>query len=120
MAKRRSVRRNDLSEEPVIGKKKHEVVSHKRWITARKTLLKKEKQFTHLREELAEQRRALPWEKVEKNYVFDAPGGKETLADLFGNKSQLVVYQFMFAPEWIEGCPHCSFWADHYDGMLPH
>jgi predicted dithiol-disulfide oxidoreductase (DUF899 family) len=100
--------------------KAHKVVSHKDWITARKALLKKEKKFTHLREELAEQRRALPWEKVEREYVFDAPGGKQSLSDLFGGKSQLVIYQFMFPPEWEEGCPHCSFWADHYDGMLPH
>jgi predicted dithiol-disulfide oxidoreductase (DUF899 family) len=98
----------------------HAVVSHKDWIEARKTLLKKEKKLTHLREEVAEQRRALPWEKVEKEYIFDAPGGKETLSDLFADNSQLVVYQFMFAPEWEEGCKHCSFWSDHYDGMLPH
>jgi len=102
------------------NQKKHAVVSHEDWITARKVLLKKEKEFTHLREQLAEQRRALPWEKVEKEYVFENLNGKETLSDLFGNKSQLVIYQFMFAPEWEEGCPHCSFWADHYAGMLPH
>jgi predicted dithiol-disulfide oxidoreductase (DUF899 family) len=105
----------------VAGKSKaHKVVSHKDWITARKALLKKEKKFTHLRQELAEQRQALPWEKVEKEYVFEAPGGKQTFSDLFGGKSQLVIYQFMFPPEWEEGCPHCSFWADRYDGMLPH
>jgi predicted dithiol-disulfide oxidoreductase (DUF899 family) len=98
----------------------HEVVSHEDWIKARTALLKKEKEFTHLREELAEQRRALPWETVERAYVFDAPGGKETLSDLFANRSQLVIYQFMFPPEWEEGCKHCSYWADHYDGMLPH
>jgi predicted dithiol-disulfide oxidoreductase (DUF899 family) len=120
MAKRDSVRGDAFSDPAANGKKSHEVVSHRDWITARKTLLKKEKQFTQLREELAEQRRALPWEKVEKEYVFDGRGGKETLSDLFAGKSQLVVYQFMFAPEWEEGCPHCSFWADHYDGMLPH
>jgi predicted dithiol-disulfide oxidoreductase (DUF899 family) len=100
--------------------KKYEVVSRQDWITARKALLKTEKDFTHMRERLAEERRALPWEKVEKEYVFEGENGKETLADLFGKKSQLVMYQFMFAPEWEEGCPHCSFWADHYDGMLPH
>jgi predicted dithiol-disulfide oxidoreductase (DUF899 family) len=100
--------------------KKHEVVSRQDWITARKTLLKTEKELTHMRERLAEERRALPWEKVEKEYVFEGDRGKETLADLFGKKSQLVIYQFMFAPEWEEGCPHCSFWADHYDAMLPH
>src|SRR5262249_50646477 len=100
--------------------KKHEVVSRQDWITARKALLKTEKEFTHMRERLAEERRALPWEKLEKEYVFESEKGKETLADLFGKKSQLVIYQFMFAPEWEEGCPHCSFWADHYDAMLPH
>jgi predicted dithiol-disulfide oxidoreductase (DUF899 family) len=98
----------------------HEIVSHEDWIKARKALLKKEKKLTHLREEIAEQRRALPWEKVGKEYVFDAPGGKETLSNLFADKNQLVVYQFMFPPEWEEGCKHCSFWADHYDAMLPH
>ena len=96
------------------------VVSREEWIIARQALLKKEKEFTHLREQLAEQRRALPWEKVDKEYAFETQQGKQTLADLFGDKSQLVIYQFMFAPEWEEGCPHCSFWADHYDGMLPH
>src|SRR5215813_11434859 len=102
------------------NQQKHAVVSHEDWITARKALLKKEKEFTHFREQLAQQRRALPWEKVDKAYVFENSNGKETLSDLFGNKSQLVIYQFMFAPEWEEGCPHCSFWADHYDAMLPH
>jgi len=97
-----------------------EVVSHKEWIAARKALLRKEKKLTHLREQLAEQRRALPWEKIEKEYEFDTPNGKNTLPELFAGKSQLVIYQFMFAPEWDEGCPHCSFWADHYDGMLAH
>jgi predicted dithiol-disulfide oxidoreductase (DUF899 family) len=99
---------------------KHEIVSPEDWITARKALLQTEKELTHMRERLAEERRALPWEKVEKQYVFDGSNGKETLADLFADKSQLVIYQFMFAPEWNEGCPHCSFWADHYDPMLPH
>jgi predicted dithiol-disulfide oxidoreductase (DUF899 family) len=98
----------------------HPVVSEKEWIEARKALLAKEKQFAHLREELAQQRRDLPWQKVDKQYAFDGPNGKETLADLFGSKNQLIVYQFMFAPEWEEGCPHCSFWADHYDAMIPH
>jgi predicted dithiol-disulfide oxidoreductase (DUF899 family) len=99
---------------------KHEIVSRENWIAARKALLQTEKELTHMRERLAEERRALPWEKVEKQYVFDGPNGKETLADLCADKSQLVIYQFMFAPEWDEGCPHCSFWADHYDAMLPH
>src|SRR5262249_3860732 len=106
------------SKEP--GLAGHEVVSHSEWTAARKALLAQEKEFTHQREKLAERRRALPWETVEKEYVFEGPRGKETLADLFGGRSQLMVYQFMFAPDWDAGCPHCSFWADHYDGMIAH
>ena len=98
----------------------HRVVSHQDWIAARLSLLAKEKEFSRRREALAQERRDLPWERVEKTYVFAGPGGKESLSDLFGRRSQLVVYQFMFAPEWDAGCPHCSFWADHYDGMGPH
>jgi predicted dithiol-disulfide oxidoreductase (DUF899 family) len=100
--------------------KGHRVVSHDAWIAERKELLKKEKKFSRLREELAAERRALPWEKVEKPYLFEGPEGKKSLSDLFGKRSQLAVYQFMFAPDWEEGCPHCSFWADHYDGMGSH
>jgi predicted dithiol-disulfide oxidoreductase (DUF899 family) len=99
---------------------KHKVVSKKEWLAARKALLVKEKKFTHLREQLAQQRRQLPWVKVEKDYVFDGPKGRETLSDLFDGRSQLVVYHFMFGPDWGEGCSHCSFWADHYDGMGVH
>ncbi len=98
----------------------HPVVSHEEWLTARTAFLAKEKEFTRLRDELSRQRRALPWEKVDKTYVFDAPGGRETLSDLFEHRSQLIVYHFMFSPEWDEGCPHCSFWADHFDGMGVH
>ena len=90
------------------------------WLAARKDLLKKEKEFTHLRDELSRQRRELPWEKVEKRYVFDGPKGKETLADLFGGKSQLIVYHFMFGPGWEEGCKSCSYLADHFDGANYH
>jgi len=82
--------------------------------------LAKEKEFTRLRDELNRERRLLPWEKVEKRYVFDGPKGKETLADLFENRSQLVVYHFMFTPEWNEGCPHCSFWADNFNDIIVH
>src|ERR1700760_2440510 len=96
------------------------VVSHSDWLAARKEFLAKEKQLTRLRDEIAQQRRQLPWEKVEKNYVFDSPSGKATLADLFGNKSQLIVYHFMFSPEWEEGCRGCSFISDHIAGSLPH
>ncbi len=98
----------------------HELVSPNEWIASRKELLRKEKEFTKLRDELTRQRRELPWEKVEKQYVFDGPNGKETLADLFDGKSQLIVYHFMFGPGWDEGCPSCSFLADHFDGSLVH
>jgi len=98
----------------------HPVVSPDQWQIARAALLKKEKEFTKLRDELSRERRALPWEKVEKHYRFDGPSGPESLSDLFAGKSQLVVYHFMFNPSDDIGCPHCSFWADHYDGMLPH
>lgn len=96
------------------------IVSHEEWLEARKRHLTEEKEFTRLRDELSRQRRALPWEKVEKSYVFDAPGGKETLADLFGPRSQLIVYHFMLGPGWQEGCPSCSLIADHFDGFAIH
>lgn len=102
------------------GIKGHPVVSREKWLKARRALLAKEKSFTHLREDLSQQRRALPWVKVQKPYLFDAPGGKRSLADLFAGRSQLVVYHFMFAPEWQQGCMHCSFWADHFDCMGVH
>jgi predicted dithiol-disulfide oxidoreductase (DUF899 family) len=96
------------------------VVSQAEWLAARKELLQKEKQFTKLRDELSAQRRELPWEKVDKQYVFDGPNGKETLADLFGGRSQLIVYHFMFGPGWKEGCPSCSFISDHIDASVVH
>ena len=102
------------------GVTKHEVVSHEAWLAARTAFLKKEKEFTRLRDELARERRALPWERVEKAYVFDAPGGQQTLAQLFGNRSQLAVYHFMFNPAADEGCRHCSFWADSFDANVIH
>src|ERR1700722_5055136 len=102
------------------GIQDHKVVSPNEWIAARKQLLQKEKEFTRLRDELSRQRRELPWEKVEKNYVFDGPNGKETLSDLFGGKSQLLIYHFMFGPEWTEGCQSCSLVADNMDGSLVH
>lgn len=98
----------------------HKVVSRDEWIVARKELLAKEKEFTRSRDQLSQERRALPWEKVEKGYVFDGPNGKETLADLFEGRSQLVVYHFMYGPDWEEGCPSCSFWADNYNGIGVH
>jgi predicted dithiol-disulfide oxidoreductase (DUF899 family) len=99
----------------------HPVVSHEEWVAARGALLAKEKELTHLREELSRQRRALPWERVTKRYLFDAPrGAQKSLEDLFADKSQLVVYHFMFSPEWEAGCKHCSFWADNFSGIQPH
>jgi len=104
----------------VHGIENRKVVSQKEWITARKKLLAKEKKFSKVRDELNLQRRRLPWVKVEKEYVFDGPRGKVSLGDLFSGKSQLIIYHFMFGPEWKEGCPHCSFWADHYDSVNVH
>jgi predicted dithiol-disulfide oxidoreductase (DUF899 family) len=102
------------------GVKEHKVVSEKEWLAARKAFLLKEKKFTKLRDQLNKQRRDLPWEKVEKNYVFDGPQGKESLGDLFGDKSQLIIWHFMFGPKWKEGCSHCSFWADSFNGNIVH
>lgn len=85
-------------------------VSRAEWLVVRKKLLAREKRHTHERDAIAAERRSLPW--VDKAYVFDAPGGKKTLADLFDGKSQLIVYHFMFAPDWEEGCPSCSFVMD--------
>ena len=103
-----------------VGLQQHKVVSPAEWLAARKQFLTKEKEFTRLRDELSRQRRELPWEKVEKNYVFDGPSGKVTLADLFDKRGQLIVYHFMFGPEWKEGCPSCSMLADHFDGLTTH
>jgi predicted dithiol-disulfide oxidoreductase (DUF899 family) len=96
------------------------VVSQAEWLAARKQFLKKEKELTKLRDALSQQRRELPWVKVDKEYVFDAPDGKKTLAELFDGRSQLIVYHFMFGPDWKEGCPSCSFNMDHTDGALVH
>ncbi|MFI4961225.1 MAG: DUF899 domain-containing protein [Hyphomicrobiales bacterium] len=98
----------------------HTIVSQDEWLAARKALLAKEKEFSKTRDQLSAARRALPWVKVEKNYVFDGPAGKETLADLFGAKSQLLVYHFMLGPGWVQDCPSCSFLADHFDGAVAH
>jgi predicted dithiol-disulfide oxidoreductase (DUF899 family) len=96
------------------------VVSREEWVAARKELLKKEKQLTRLNDELSRERRELPWVKVEKPYAFDGPDGEETLADLFGGKSQLIIHHFMFSPDWEEGCVGCSFHSDHDEGALIH
>lgn len=98
----------------------HTVVSNREWVEARKKLLTSEKEFARQREELAQQRRALPWEAVTKEYVFEGPDGPVTLADLFDGRGQLVVYHFMFDPDWDEGCLHCSYWADNFEGAPVH
>jgi len=98
----------------------NEVVSHEAWIAARTAFLEKEKEFTRLRDELSAARRALPWERVEKEYVLEGANGPRTLTDLFDGRSQLVVYHFMFPPEWEAGCPHCSFWADNFNETIIH
>lgn len=98
----------------------HPVVSETQWLAHRKELLQKEKEFTRLRDELSRQRRELPWVTVEKNYVFDGPNGKESLADLFDGRSQLIIYHFMLGPGWAEGCPSCSFEADHFNSFIVH
>ncbi|WP_321949144.1 thioredoxin family protein [Paraburkholderia sp. J10-1] len=98
----------------------HKIVSEAEWLEARKALLAEERAFTHARDALVAKRQALPWVKVEKTYTFDTPQGARTLAELFGSRSQLIIYHFMLGPEWEEGCPGCSFLSDHVDGMLPH
>jgi len=98
----------------------HQVVPHDEWIAARKEFLIKEKEFTRLRDEISRQRRALPWEKVDAAYSLEGPSGKLQLSDLFGGRSQLIVYHFMLGPDWKEGCPSCSLIADHFDGMTVH
>jgi predicted dithiol-disulfide oxidoreductase (DUF899 family) len=98
----------------------HDVVSHEEWLRARKAFLAREKEFTRQRAALAAERRNLPWEAVAKEYVFEGPAGKVSLPDLFDGCSQLIVYHFMFPPEWDAGCPHCSFWADNFDGTPAH
>ena len=98
----------------------HKIVSQSEWLAARKAFLEAEKRFTHARDELSRQRRALPWVKVDKSYVFDGPNGKETLGDLFDGRSQLIVYHFMFGPGWEQGCPSCSYLSDHWDGATVH
>ena len=98
----------------------HKVVSREEWIAARRQHLAREKEFTHLRDQLSEERRALPWEKVDKTYTFDGPSGPESLGDLFEGRSQLIVQHFMFDPSWDEGCKSCSFWVDNFDNIVVH
>jgi predicted dithiol-disulfide oxidoreductase (DUF899 family) len=99
---------------------KQNIVSRAEWLTARTEHLAKEKEFTHLRDQLSEARRNLPWVKIDKDYLFDGPDGKVSLSELFGGCSQLLIYHFMFGPDWDEGCPSCSFWADNYNGAITH
>jgi predicted dithiol-disulfide oxidoreductase (DUF899 family) len=98
----------------------HSVVSKDRWIEERKKLLAREKELTHLRDQIARERRALPWVRIDKNYVFDTSEGQRTLAELFEGRRQLLVQHFMFGPGWEQGCPSCSYMADHTDGMNVH
>src|ERR671911_742276 len=98
----------------------HKVVSESEWIEARKELLKKEKEFTTLRDQLSQQRRDLPWVHVNKEYVFDGPNGKQTLSELFDGRSQLIVYHLMYDPTWDAACPSCSFWADNFNDIIVH
>ncbi len=98
----------------------HAVVSGEEWLTARKALLEKEKKFSRMRDELTELRRSLPWQRVDKEYSFDSPAGKETLAELFAECSQLVIYHFMFDPTWEAGCKVCSLLGDHSDPLVAH
>jgi predicted dithiol-disulfide oxidoreductase (DUF899 family) len=96
------------------------VVGAAEWLVARKELLKKERELTYLRDEISRLRLELPWERIEKKYVFEGPKGKQALADLFDGRSQLMIYHFMLGPGWKEGCPSCSYLADHFDGMRVH
>lgn len=98
----------------------HPVVSHEAWLVASRQLLAKEKEFTRLRDELSRERRALPWERVDKEYSFESPEGHVGLTDLFSGHSQLLVYHLMFGPDWSEACKSCSFWADNFNGIDVH
>jgi predicted dithiol-disulfide oxidoreductase (DUF899 family) len=99
---------------------KHPVVNHEEWEKQRKAFLKKEREFTHLRDKLTKERQNLPWERVEKNYVFETSKGKKSLSDLFEGRHQLLIYHFMYGPDWDEGCKSCSFWADNFERNVIH
>lgn len=96
------------------------IVTRDEWLSARRTLMSKEKAFTKARDDLSRERQSLPWVKIDADYVFEGTDGPETLSDLFDGRSQLMVYHFMFGADWDEGCPSCSFWADGYNGIIPH
>lgn len=98
----------------------HQLASKTEWLDARRALLEREKEFTRLRDAINAERLALPWVKLETDYAFETPAGRRSLAELFDGRSQLMIYHFMFGPDWEAGCPGCSFMADHFDGTLPH
>ena len=98
----------------------HTVADQDAWLAARLDHLEAEKAFTRQRDELSAQRRELPWLEITSDYEFDSVDGPKSLGDLFGDKSQLLVYHFMLGPDWVEGCPSCSFWADNYNGTQIH
>ncbi len=99
---------------------KFDIVNREEWLKARKKLLQREKEHTRIKDEITKERQALPWVKVEKEYIFDTPEGKRTLSDLFAARSQLIVYHFMFGPQWENPCKSCSFWADSYNSLSSH
>ena len=98
----------------------HEIATREQWTSRRVELLNEEKALSRRLDEVARQRRALPWVRIDKDYVFDTTDGKRSLAELFDGRSQLLVYHFMYGPDWEEGCPSCSFWADNYNGVAVH
>jgi predicted dithiol-disulfide oxidoreductase (DUF899 family) len=99
---------------------RHEVVSHDQWIEARRRLLAEEKEFMRSGDRLSQRRREIPWEHVEKDYIFQTGAGPRTFAQLFNGRSQLIVYHFMFGVDWDAGCPHCSFWVDNFNEIIVH
>ncbi len=98
----------------------NKIVSSDEWLSARQSLLQKEKEFTRARDALSLARRELPWQKIEKEYLFEGANGNESLADLFAGSSQLIIYHFMLGPDWEEGCPSCSYWADNFNRIDLH
>ena len=96
------------------------IVSEQEWLDARRKFLQEEKEFTRLRDQLSQHRRELPWVRVDRDYEFDGSDGKQSLSDLFEGRSQLIVYHFMYGPDWQEGCPSCSYLADNFNGIDIH
>src|SRR5688572_21260263 len=112
--------KNGTSGIPRASRESHRVVSRDEWIAERKLLLAREKELTRLKDAIAQERRAMPWVRVDKSYVFKAPEGERTLSELFAGRRQLLVQHFMLGPGWEQGCKSCSFMADHSDGMAVH